>query len=114
MLNNITQEIRRGRPFWALMRCNEWATVESDLVAKALRRSAEIALAGSEYDDVRDLVSQLLKGVRLNDLTAADQLRARNVRESASLDRREVPTIPPFRCRVARRSTARVSRFAQS
>jgi len=111
MLHNITQEIRRGRPFWALLRANEWAMSESDVVANALRRSAAAVLAGSEYDDVRDMVTLMLKGARLNDLTTEQQLRARNVREIANADLREIPTIPAFRTRVARRALPRVSRF---
>jgi hypothetical protein len=70
ILCNITQQLTRGRPLWAMARLNEYLEV-SDPLRKALASKALSLINKSISPEIADkLVTQ---GCRLNELTASQQ-----------------------------------------
>ena len=105
-LSYLTREISAGRPFWALLRLNEWRT-SSDPLGQALAARCLKFLSGPAYEGVRDIVEALAAGARLTELNPADQLRTRAVREQTRVVSREIPHIPSFRTRIERTAVRR-------
>ena len=107
----MNAEVDAGRPFWALLRLNEWDNSNCPVMAAARKRAlTELSNRSDDYAPVADLIEKLANGYTMNDFSANDQARARSVREQAQIVRRPMLQLPELRVRPARGFAARAAR----
>ena len=103
MIRRMNAEVEAGRPFWALLRLNEWDNTGCPVMAAARKRAAKaLETAAEQYQDVSEIVTKIIAGARMNDLSTEEQAQARQVRETAVVVRRQTLEFPALRVRPAR------------